>query len=1059
MSISFGQVTELLLLGKQLSWSASGVGRAGSITLTNPGQRRLFEYLLEMNSSDVAEGSDNLFDGLIAAWKEEDYDPVPDVVNTTPEEEKGPWYLNKIKTKNFGGLNTYGGPEFCSELQSENWCLEGSNGSGKTLLASAIIWSLTGYRLRENDGLMMENGIRTPVYDDSGRKIGAWPALATYPVSVNDLTDTATVNVELTFESASGERALASRTLISTSDGNAEFNVDVDRRLTAAPQLIEAGLLMPARLAHIGFGPRSTSLYDAMKMLTGLDQLADIALGAGAFCNRGRRFLKYAKDKDINRIESSFRADLGRARELVPNTQLTISEVLKLGDEKLLETLQRLSDTASTEAGELLALLKSDIADDIDLSSIEGRKRLSRAVNSAREIAALKTRGVPLFAAWAALKNALDDEAFASLADRLAEFEAQLETALDWHAKQLADEKLRLKALASRFFIPPEDLALPPTCPLCVQHLKTKEQLALAKELGDLKVDANAAERTISDACSDIDRTLRSLLPQEIQDHFALLVSMNPAMDYSAAVRDRFVTSVPFFDVLVGIARSVEAQIMTQAPLLPSFRYPRFEQLASPEPLAASELRKFIHDIRRVVTLADWWADHRGAFVSAWSTLLGETNPAGEWPPSSLAGMIRKLEEASERAEPLDKISSYLKDAGETAKEWNSIQTEQRMREAIGKALEPLKDLRHLVDAETHRTIESLSDRVGLILKDIRLKERFDFGNAELEKRSVTVHGRFSQDYKVDAGLVANASWLRSVLWAFTFAMRDEAIQDQCCCIFPLTVLDDPQLTFDPKNKRKWAQKIVDMANGDGSPVKNFQLFLTTHERQFFDIVTGTCELEGQKGMIARPHGDFGVAQILNGSKLDRLFTEAISKSCDERGCEYVRAVRVYCEDLLRIMLRPESYELTTNTLGALTGLLRKYLQEDVAPFNRPIFRKLTEALKESTNRPVAYMNATSHTDDGTIGLSQVEEVENYWRKKLKKCFSDAFILAADFDAYGNDPRLYSYPETVIDFPVSRPDIIGQANLFRTGIAAAAASDGQVGMVRSPLRNGEIPIH
>ena len=143
-----------------------------------------------MNSSDVAEGSDKLFDGLIAAWKEADYDPpVPDVVNTTPDEEKGPWYLYKIITKNFGGLNTYGGAEFCSELQSENWCLEGSNGSGKTLLTSAIIWSLTGYRLRENDGLMMENGIRTPVYDDSGRKIGAWPALATYPVKRKGLDE------------------------------------------------------------------------------------------------------------------------------------------------------------------------------------------------------------------------------------------------------------------------------------------------------------------------------------------------------------------------------------------------------------------------------------------------------------------------------------------------------------------------------------------------------------------------------------------------------------------------------------------------------------------------------------------------------------------------------------------------------------------------------------------------------------------------------------------------------------------------------------------------------
>ena len=53
-------------------------------------------------------------------------------------------------------------------------------------------------------------------------------------------------------------------------------------------------------------------------------------------------------------------------------------------------------------------------------------------------------------------------------------------------------------------------------------------------------------------------------------------------------------------------------------------------------------------------------------------------------------------------------------------------------------------------------------------------------------------------------------------------------------------------------------------------------------------------------------------------------------------------------------------------------------------------------------------MNATSHTDDGTIGISQAEDVDRYWSNTLEKCFSNAFKLAADYDAYGNDPRLYS---------------------------------------------------
>ena len=1045
MAISFGQSTHFLLSGKQLSWSASGGVRAGSITLGKPGQRRLFNFLLEASSQEVAEGADSLFDGLIAAWKDAESDPTPDFAAAGSGDDEGSWYLDKIETTNFGGLNTYGGPTFCMQLSGENWCLEGSNGSGKTLLANAIIWTFTGYRVRENDGLDLDGGTRMPVYDDSGRKIGAWPPLVTYPESVADLTGTAKVNVDLVFLSASGEQALARRTLVSGPDGNASVEVHIDPRLTATPQLIEAGLLMPARLAHIGFGSRSASLYDAIKMLTGLDQLADIAQGAAAFSNKGRRFLKYARDRGTGRLESSVRADIAKARELVPNTELTIPEDLDLGEEKLPERLKSLSNSASDDAKNMLVFLKSDIMEDIDLSSVEDRKRLSRAVNSARDIVAQKTKGVPAFAAWAALRSALDSKVVSGLTDQLREFEVRLDTALDWHAKQLADDKLRLKALASRFFLPPEDLTLSAKCPLCAQYLETEDQRALARELGELRASADAAERAIDDACSDLEKALRALLPQNILDHFAELASMDPAVTYGLAVRARFVTSAPFSDVLVGLARAVEERVAAQEESLPGFQYPEWDTSVSTEPVPARELRHLIHEVRRVVALAVWWGTHRSAFVNAWSTLLGEENEAGEWPPESLEGMIKKLEEANDRAQPLDRIAGHLRDAGETVSEWTKINKEQKMREAIADALEPLKDLKYLVDAETHRTIESLSDRVGSILNEIRLKERFDFGNAELEKRRVTVHGRFSKDYKIDAGLVANASWLRAVLWAFTFAMRDQAIQEQGCCTLPLVVLDDPQLTFDPKNKRRWAEKIVQMANANVSEANGFQLFLTTHERQFFDIVTGTCELEGQKGMIARPHGEAGVAQVLNGSKLDRLFAKAKEEHSDDQGYDYVRAVRVYCEDLLRIILRPESYELTTNTLGALTDLLEKYRQESIPPFNRPIFTRLTESLKESGNRAVVYMNATSHTDDGTIGLAQAEEVKGYWTTKLQKRFSDAFMLAADYDSYASDPRMYSYPETVIEFPRSRADAIAEASLLKTGIAAAAASDGYVG--------------
>ena len=163
---------------------------------------------------------------------------------------------------------------------------------------------------------------------------------------------------------------------------------------------------------------------------------------------------------------------------------------------------------------------------------------------------------------------------------------------------------------------------------------------------------------------------------------------------------------------------------------------------------------------------------------------------------------------------------------------------------------------------------------------------------------------------------------------------------------------------------------------------------------------------------------------------MERGFAKAKADVCDEQAYNYVRDVRVYCEDLLRIMLRPESYELTENTLGALRALLVRYQREHVPPFNRPTFTRLTKALSEKESRAVVHMNATSHTNDGTIGLAQAEDVECYWKETLEKRFSDAFMLAADYDAYGGDSRLYAYPESVIEFPVSPSNAIGGANLL-----------------------------
>ena len=76
------------------------------------------------------------------------------------------------------------------------------------------------------------------------------------------------------------------------------------------------------------------------------------------------------------------------------------------------------------------------------------------------------------------------------------------------------------------------------------------------------------------------------------------------------------------------------------------------------------------------------------------------------------------------------------------------------------------------------------------------------------------MRARLVPNLRIDATLVANTSWLRVVLWAFLFALREEALNRLAPIHFPLLVFDDPHSTFDAEHRHRWAQYIASLQNG-----------------------------------------------------------------------------------------------------------------------------------------------------------------------------------------------------------------------------------------------------
>lgn len=557
--------------------------------------------------------------------------------------------------------------------------------------------------------------------------------MSTEPSAIK-LAGTAETSVRLTFLDQNGNSAEAFRRLVAAPGAEPLIEATIAPELLAVPQLLEVGLLMPARLARIGFGEKSQTIYDAVKLLTGLDQLGAIAEGAANFSHRSKRFRKYAVDSGAPALEARMKLLLERAADEARKIGFSIKIDVRREDKSYAQELRVIAKRGADQAATHLSVLASDIADTLDINNSDDRTKIKNAVSAARGVLQNGSKDIVVFNAWRALWEAHDDAGFQTMPTVLTDARQKLAEAMVWDKRQGDDHKLRLKALASRFFVPAAHEHEDANCPLCEEKLTGDRRKALAAELGALKVASAVAERRLADVCAEIERTIRNLVPSALSAHFGLVAAMQPCDAFLAAAKEGFSEAPPFSSVLIGMAAFASQAATKIAVELPAFAY-----TADPPPVAtpavAHGLIGYIHDMDRVVALVGWWHTNRPQFASGWKELIGVATADGAFPMESLEGKLASLEAALEKATPLDDLAKALNDAAYEADKWLPIHQKQQVREAISTALEPLKELRFLVAAQTAGSIATLSAKMKKILERIRFQERLLFQDAALNKK------------------------------------------------------------------------------------------------------------------------------------------------------------------------------------------------------------------------------------------------------------------------------------------------------------------------------------
>jgi hypothetical protein len=450
-------------------------------------------------------------------------------------------------------------------------------------------------------------------------------------------------------------------------------------------------------------------------------------------------------------------------------------------------------------------------------------------------------------------------------------------------------------------------------------------------------------------------------------------------------------------------------------------------------------------ELSRLHALVVWWSENGQQFRDAWSALVGKKNADGNCPAGTLGAQAQQLQQAMESADPADQLAKDFADAANASDAWDKIQKEQSLRKSIADSLDDLKSLKDLVGAETASSIDALSGRMKEILAKIHLRERLEFADAGLDKKTVNVEGSFGEGMRFEASLVANTSWLRAILWAFVLALREQIVAGLVVNPFPLMLLDDPQVTFDPRNKRKWAEMIATVANREVSQKDSAQLILTSHEQQFCKFLINEYKLTGQQGMIAGVNAVNDVASIANGYSLQRSYDAAVASNSDQRAHRFISDTRIYCEDLLKCMMRAEGNNIADMNLTTLQKHLKKLSDMHIPPFDREPFTSLRDMIGGGGGAPMNLINDSHHQFDGTIGVAQAIDVWAFWDKKLNVKVTQCFQAFAQYEAFGSDPRIFSYHDSVVPFPNGHKDTVKTWVMKNTGIAAAAKSDGRAG--------------
>ena len=903
--------------------------------------------------------------------------------------------LKKLEAHRFAGLHKFGTPSnppdnYIHEFSPGFTLFEGRNGSGKTSLANAIIWVLTGELLRaqrEPELGKVEFECKVgPTESGAEATTHRITPVTPLPDAQSHRPDRDFVHadtwVELTVVDETGTELPPIRRTQSRSAQGRLNEVPPDLSLLGLdPIAVRIGTVMPGLLSVIRVGGES-ELGRAVGELTGLASLIDLADHARRAKQKIDKDFVKAKTAELEGFDLNYetaRLDLTKVLEDQPDLALPQAIPPPSNDKSIEEANADAASHFETAKAKAFEAARAILGEQFDPNDRKLQAELEQNISVAlSELERLNS--LPSFARLRGL-GALTAEELKAAQDALEHIVRDAKVLAELDADPSSAARARLYArVASWLADHPDPNRNDDLCVVCGHFLGEAIDPVTGNPVGqhlhDAQSNATLLAQTLARWAKAAHAELIKSLPPALQSELSQGLPDHPCDLVRTAVLDELFEARAFKGVLGALSSEIVASLEKAVE-------GRTELAAAREfslPAHCEDLSNALQKLDVALRFAKW-RQESGSFVRDLAqSVLGKRPKEGE--PSetdTLTGKLLQLDAIVRQATP---ITNALEFCARLKRHLESRRTcEKRLAEyaVASDAIGNLLELGTLADKQIDQLRNKLSEKAAAWRERIYLgafpstAHRL-VGTAMGRKGEIDLFVE-SDGVSAPAQHVVNASALRASLVGFYLAFWEYVIAERGG--LRTLILDDAQELLDDENRQR-------LANGLAGLAGSAQLILTSYDPRFASFVIRAPGLGGIKHFSVQPATVLQPVIRTTPSQSEiarrRELFEA-DRNQEEPARDFADGCRVYLEATLGDMFDDPAHSTWARqnphpTLASFVTRLRPLVKVNPqGMFAANVFTRFVDHPSLADNSPVLQlMNKAHHGHRHEIRAADVDQ-------------------------------------------------------------------------------------